>query len=160
MHSGHDRLDIQILCALQANGRATAAEIGERVGLSASSITRRVDRMESDRVILGYTALLDHKSVGLKVTAFVTVTLVRQTDEIIEAFEKAVVTFPEVAEAHLLTGSTDYLLRVVAPDIELYEEFLKKRLTRVRGVAHVQTTFSLSTLKATPSVPLTHWIGH
>jgi Lrp/AsnC family transcriptional regulator, leucine-responsive regulatory protein len=69
---------------------------------------------------------------------------------------KAIVALPEVAEVHLMAGSTDYLLRVISTDLEAYESFLKRRLTRLRGVAHVQTTFSLSSLKAVPPVPLTH----
>jgi Lrp/AsnC family leucine-responsive transcriptional regulator len=151
-----DRLDVEILSALQANGRASMAEIGERVGLSASAVTRRIERLEHEGVILGYSAQLNHKAVNLKVTAFVTVTLVRQSDEIIEAFERAAIGFREVAEVHLLAGSSDYLLRVVAPDIEVYEAFLKTRLTRLPGVAHVRTAFSLSNLKAASAMSLAH----
>jgi len=151
-----DPLDVAILTALQGDGRASMAEIGERIGLSASAVTRRLEKLESDRVILGYTAMLNHKAMGLKMTAFVTVTLVKQTEDIIDTFEKAIVTLPEVAEVHLMAGSADYLLRVISPDLEAYESFLKRRLTRLRGVAHVQTAFSMSSLKSVPSVPLTH----
>jgi Lrp/AsnC family leucine-responsive transcriptional regulator len=153
-----DRLDLAILAVLQTNGRASMAEIGALIGLSPSAVTRRMERLEADRVITGYAALLDHASVGLKMTAFVTVTLVRQSEDMIDAFEKAVVALPEVAEVHLMAGSTDYLLRVVSPDLEAYEKFLKRQLTRLRGVAHVQTSFSMSTLKAVPSVSLAHLV--
>jgi Lrp/AsnC family transcriptional regulator, leucine-responsive regulatory protein len=119
-------------------------------------VTRRLEKLEADRVALGYVASLNLKAVGLKMTAFVTVTLIKQSEEIIQAFEKAIVTLPEVAEVHLMAGSTDYLLRVISTDLGSYEMFLKRRLTRLRGVAHIQTTFSLSSLKAMPSVPLTH----
>ena len=153
-----DRMDVEILMALQGDGRASMAEIGEDIGLSASAVTRRLEKLEADRVILGYAALLNHKAVGLKMTAFVTVTLTKQSEDIIEAFENAIVALPEVAEVHLMAGSTDYLLRVISTDLEAYESFLKRRLTRLRGVAHVQTTFSLSSLKAAPSVPLTHLV--
>ncbi len=153
-----DRMDVEILMALQDDGRASMAEIGEEIGLSASAVTRRLERLEADRVILGYAALLNHKAVGLKMTAFVTVTLTKQSEEIIETFERAIVALPEVAEVHLMAGSTDYLLRVISTDLEAYESFLKRRLTRLRGVAHVQTAFSLSSLKAAPSVPLTHLV--
>jgi Lrp/AsnC family transcriptional regulator, leucine-responsive regulatory protein len=151
-----DPLDVEILVALQGDGRASMAEIGKEIGLSASAVTRRLEKLEADRVILGYAPLLNLKSVGLKMTAFVTVTLTKQSEEIIEAFEKAIVALPEVAEVHLMAGSTDYLLRVISTDLEAYESFLKRRLTRLRGVAHVQTTFSLSSLKGVSSVPLTH----
>jgi Lrp/AsnC family leucine-responsive transcriptional regulator len=151
-----DPFDVEILTTLQDDGRASMAEIGEKIGLSASAVTRRLEKLEADRVILGYAALLNHKALGLKMTAFVTVTLTKQSEEIIEAFEKAIVALPEVAEVHLMAGSTDYMLRVISTDLEAYEGFLKRRLTRLRGVAHVQTTFSLSSLKAAPSVPLTH----
>jgi Lrp/AsnC family leucine-responsive transcriptional regulator len=154
-----DRMDVEILMALQDDGRASMAAIGEEIGLSASAVTRRLEKLEADRVIVGYAALLNHKAVGLKMTAFVTVTLTKQSEEIIEAFEKAIVALPEVAEVHLMAGSTDYLLRVISTDLEAYENFLKRRLTRLRGVAHVQTAFSLSSLKAAPSVPLTHLVG-
>ena len=153
-----DPLDVEILTILQLDGRASMAEVGGRIGLSASAVMRRLERLEGDRVILGYTALLSHKAVGLKMTAFVTVTLTKQSEEVIEAFEKAIVSLPEVAEVHLMAGSTDYLLRVISTDLEAYESFLKRRLTRLRGVAHVQTAFSLSSLKTVPSVPLTHLI--
>jgi Lrp/AsnC family transcriptional regulator, leucine-responsive regulatory protein len=151
-----DSLDLNILAVLQTDGRATMAEVGARIGLSASAVTRRLEKLEHDGVILSYAALLDHKSVGLKMTAFVTVTLIRQSEEMIESFEKAVVALPEVAEVHLMAGSADYLLRVLSPDLEAYEQFLKHKLTRLKGVAHVQTSFSLSSLKAMPSVPLSH----
>jgi len=153
-----DPLDVNILTILQGDGRASMAEIGAKIGLSASAVTRRLEKLEGDQVILGYTALLNHKTVGLRMTAFVTVTLTKQSEDVIEAFEKAIVALPEVAEVHLMAGSTDYLLRVISTDLEAYESFLKRRLTRLRGVAHVQTTFSLSSLKAVPSVPLTHLI--
>ena|ERR1700727_1056826 len=151
-----DPKDLSILAVLQTDGRASMAEIGERIGLSASAVTRRLEKLEHDGVILSYAALLNHKSVGLNMTAFVTVTLIRQSEEIIEAFENAVVALPEVAEVHLMAGSADYLLRVLSPDLEAYEQFLKRKLTRLKGVAHVQTSFSLSSLKAAPSVPLSH----
>jgi Lrp/AsnC family transcriptional regulator, leucine-responsive regulatory protein len=154
-----DPLDVEILTILQGNGRAGMAEIGEEIGLSASAVTRRLEKLEGDRIILGYTALLNQKAVGLTMTAFVTVTLTKQSQEVIEAFERAIVLLPEVAEVHLMAGSTDYLLRVISTDLEAYESFLKRRLTRLRGIAHVQTAFSLSSLKAVPSVPLTHLIG-
>jgi Lrp/AsnC family leucine-responsive transcriptional regulator len=155
MHSP-DQLDLAILAMLQTDGRASLAAIGGRIGLSASAVNRRMEKLESDSVITGYAALLRHAAVGLKITAFVTVTLVRQSEEVIAAFEKAVVALPEVAEVHLMAGSADYLLRVISPDVDAYEKFLRQQLTRVRGVARVQTSFSLSTLKSVPSVPLNH----
>jgi DNA-binding Lrp family transcriptional regulator len=154
-----DRIDAQILTALQAGGRTTMAEIGSQVGLSASAVTRRVERLEAEGVIRGYMALIAPAAVGLTVTAFVTVTLTRQAEVLIEAFEKAVVEFPEVAEVHLMAGTTDYLLRVITADLASYERFLKRRLTRVPGVAHVQTAFSLSNLKLRPSLDLSHLEG-
>ena len=153
-----DPLDVAILTKLQGDGRASMVEIAEQIGLSASAVTRRLERLEADRVILGYAATLNHKAVGLKMTAFVTVTLTKQSEEVIDAFEKAIVALPEVAEVHLMAGSADYLLRVISTDLEAYESFLKRRLTRLRGVAHVQTNFSLSSLKAVPSVPLAHLV--
>src|SRR5258708_17294033 len=132
------------------------AEIGDRIGLSASAVTRRVDSLEGDQIILGYTAVLDHKAIGLKVNAFVTVTLVRQSQEVIDAFEQAVVTFPEGVEGHLMAGSTDYLLRVTVPHLEAYEGFLKQRLTRLRGIAHVHSSVSSSRLYALRTVSLAH----
>src|ERR1700727_1380360 len=90
-----DPKDLSILAVLQTDGRASMAEIGERIGLSASAVTRRLEKLEHDGVILSYAALLNHKSVGLNMTAFVTVTLIRQSEEIIEAFENAVVALPD-----------------------------------------------------------------
>ena len=151
-----DKLDVRILEVLQRDGRASMAQLAELVGLSASAVTRRIDRLESLRVIKGYQALLDPASVGLGITAFVTVTLTRQAEDIIKSFETAIVALPQVVEVHLMAGSTDYLLRVVAENLAAYERFLKQQLTRVRGIAHVQSAFSLSSLKAGTVLDLGH----
>jgi len=151
-----DPFDLEILSELQRNARLSLAELGTRAGLSASAVSRRLQRLEASGVIRGYVANLDGRSLGLMVTAFVTVTLARQSEAIIDRFEKTVVELAQVAEVHLIAGTTDYLLRVIVPDLEAYETFLKRELTRIEGVAHVQTAFSLSSLKTGAPISLAH----
>src|ERR1700710_644941 len=132
-----DRIDVSILEHLQRDGRATAGELGESAGLSPSPVHRRQKLLEESGVITGYVALLDQDRVGLPVNVRVSVELAGQTQEMLEAFESAIAELPEVMECMLMTGASDYLLRVVAADLGTYEEFLRTRLTRLPGVRGV-----------------------
>jgi Lrp/AsnC family leucine-responsive transcriptional regulator len=132
----------------------TAQAIGEAVGLSASPCLRRIRILEREGVLRGYVGLVDQKKVGLPVSVFVSVKLERQREEELEAFNAAVSQWPEVVEAYLMTGQQDYLLRVVAADLDAYERFLKTKLTRVEGVASIQSSFALGQVKHTSALPL------
>lgn len=121
----------------------TNQELADQVGLSPSPCLRRVRQLEADGVISRYVALVDPEVVGLSVTAFVRVRLDQQDDRHLAEFEAAVADFPEVMECYLMTGEADYQLRVLVPSLGAFEDFLRHRLTRVKGVANVTTSFAL-----------------
>lgn len=149
-----DRIDLSILDHLQRDGRATTVELSEAAGLSPSPCHRRQKLLEESGVITGYVALLDQDRVGLPVNVMVSVELTGQTQELLEAFETAVAELPEVMECTLMTGASDYLLRVVAADLGNYEEFLRTRLTRLPGVRGVRSAFALKRVIYRTNLPL------
>jgi Lrp/AsnC family transcriptional regulator, leucine-responsive regulatory protein len=149
-----DDVDLKILRLLQRDARMTAESIGAAVGLSPSPCLRRIRMLEKAGILRGYVALVDQKQAGLPVSVFVSVKLERQREEELDAFEAAVTQWPEVVEAYLMTGQQDFLLRVVIADLDAYERFLKTRLTRLEGVASIQSSFALSQLKHTNVLPL------
>lgn len=138
-----DMLDRKILDHLQSNGRMTNQELSDIIGLSPSPCLRRVRQLEVSGVISGYVALVDPEVVGLSVTAFVRVRLDQQGDRHLAEFETAVADFPEVMECYLMTGEADYQLRVLVNSLGAFEDFLRRRLTCVKGVANVTTSFAL-----------------
>ncbi len=149
-----DRIDYTILEHLQRDGRATSGELADAAGLSASPALRRQKLLEDDGIIRRYVALLDQDRVGLPVNVFVSVRLQAQTDDHLAAFEKAVTELPEVMECYVMSGASDYLLRVVAPDLGAYEEFLRTRLTRMPGVRGVESAFALKRVVYRTNLPL------
>ena len=138
-----DRIDAQILETLQENGRISNQELADHVGLSPSPCLRRVRQLERDGVITRYVALVAPEALGLNVTAFVRVRLDQQDDRHLQAFEETVAGFPEVMECYLMTGESDYQLRILVRSLTQFEDFLRSRLTRVPGVANVTTSFAL-----------------
>jgi DNA-binding Lrp family transcriptional regulator len=151
-----DRYDLQLLAALQRDGHATNAELGEKASLSASQISRRIQRLEEAKVITGYAALLDPHSIGLGVTAYAQIILERHDKTRPAEFERAVLAMPEVLECFAVTGEADYLLRIVAPDLAAFSELMMKRLLNLPGVAQVKTNIALSKVKETHELPLDH----
>lgn len=151
-----DRFDLALLDALQHNGNATNAVLGETVHLSASQISRRLQRLADIGIITGYAALLDPATIGLGVTAFAQVILERHGKAPSDAFENAAVAIPEVMECHSLSGDADYLLRIVAPDLQAFSELMMKRILRLPGVAHIKTNIALQKVKQTHVLPLDH----
>lgn len=149
-----DAIDRRLLQALQENGRLTATELAERVGLTTSPCLRRLRLLEEAGIIRGYTALLDQKRVGLPVSVFVSIKLERQQDEALKSFEDAVRRCPEVLECYLMTGPRDYLLRVVARDLGDYERFVKETLTRIPGIANIESSFALGQVKHSNVLPV------
>ena len=154
-----DRIDMAMLDHLQRDGRATTVELSDAVGLSQSPCHRRQKLLEEAGIIRSYVALLDQERVGLAVSVFVTVELLTQTDEHLVAFESAVADCPEVMECYVMTGSSDYLLRVVAADLGAYEAFLRTRLTRMPGVRGVRSAFALKRVVYRTNLPI-HGPGH
>ena len=149
-----DRIDYAILDHLQRDGRATSGELAGAAGLSASPAHRRQKLLEDGGIIRRYVALLDQDRVGLPVSVFVSVRLQAQTDEHLAAFEAAIAEVPEVMECYVMSGASDYLLRVVAPDLGAYEEFLRTRLTRIPGVRGVESAFALKRVVYRTNLPL------
>jgi len=149
-----DRTDLQLLAELQREGRLTNADLAERVHLSPSACLRRVQRLERDGVLRGYRAELDPERLGLGLQAFVRVQLGRHDAASIDAFAALVNAWDEVVACHALTGDMDYLLHVIVRDLEHFSRFLLDRLLAQAGVADVNSSFVLRTVKAYAGVPL------
>ena len=149
-----DRTDLLLLAELQRAGRLTNAELAERVHLSASACLRRVQRLEREGVINGYRAEVDPERLGLGLQAFVRVQLGRHDADSIAAFSELVNQWEEVVTCHALTGDMDYLLQVAVRDLEHFSGFLLDRLLNQAGVADVNSSFVLRTVKAFRGLPL------
>lgn len=149
-----DDIDRKIVAALQSDGRMTALELSEKVGLSPSPCARRVRLMEKAGIITGYTAVIDQDMVDLSISIFASIRLERQREEELERFTAAIARWPEVVDCYLMTGQRDYLLRIVAKDLHSYERFLKEKLTRLDGVASIESSFALSQVKRSNRLPL------
>lgn len=152
--SALDAIDRKILAALQADSRVTMQELADKVGLSISPCHRRVKVLEQRGVISGYMALVDQKAVGLPVSVFISIKLIRQKEEDLARFAKAIAKWDEVLECYLMTGNRDYLLRVVSADLASYEAFLKTKLTRLDGIASIESSFALSQVKYSIALPV------
>jgi Lrp/AsnC family transcriptional regulator, leucine-responsive regulatory protein len=149
-----DAVDRKILVQLQANGRMSLAELADKVGLSASPCLRRVRMLEKAGVISRYVAVLDQRAVGLPVSVFVSIKLERQKQDALDRFAKAIERWPEVLECYLMTGPRDYWLRVVVPDLAAYERFVRQKLTRLEGIASIESSFALEQVKYTNVLPV------
>ncbi len=149
-----DQIDQRILEVLQQNGRMSNAELSENVNLSPSACHRRVQRLEDEGLIRGYVALVDTRKIGRPTTVFVEITLSGQADELLEAFERAVSRVPDVLECHLMAGSADYLLKVVAADTDDFARIHRRYLATLPGVQTMQSSFALRTVRQTTAIPV------
>ncbi|AXI53280.1 Leucine-responsive regulatory protein (plasmid) [Pseudoseohaeicola sp. NH-UV-7] len=149
-----DATDRRILAALQKRGRMSNSDLSETVNLSPSACHRRVQRLETDGYIKDYVALLDARKMNVPTTVFVEITLMGQADEVLDAFEKAVARIPDVLECHLMAGSADYLLKVVAENTEDFARIHRQYLARLPGVAQMQSSFALRTVFKTTALPV------
>lgn len=149
-----DSTDRKILTLLQDDGRMSLADLAEKVGLSPSPCLRRMRNLEKAGIIARYVAVLDQKAVGLPVSVFISIKLASQKQDALDRFSKTISRWPEVLECYLMTGPRDYWLRVVVPDLAAYERFLKQKLTRVDGVASIESSFALEQVKYTNMLPL------
>ena len=149
-----DETDHAILDALQERARISNVELAERVHLSESACLRRVRALEEAGVIAGYSATVDPVRVGLPSAVFVQLTLQRQDQTDLDAFEAEVQNIPEVMECYLMTGEFDYLLRIVVSDASDYERVHRQHLTRLPGVARVQSSFTLRTVRKANVLPI------
>lgn len=151
---GLDEIDRRILHVLQRDGKISSAALSDKVNLSPSACHRRVQRLEADGYIRGYVALLDARKIKLPTTVFVEIKLTGQADEVLEAFETAVARVPDVLECHLMAGTADYILKVVAEDTEDFARIHRQYLTRLPGVAQMQSSFALRTVFRTTALPV------
>ena len=142
-----DAIDRAILRVLKACGRIGVAELAARVGLSQSPVSRRLQRLEDRGIIKGYAALIDEAALGFGISVFVSVKLERQVDDAIAKFERAVRHLPEVVDCWLMTGNRDYLLRVATSGLPDFERFLTSSLTRIDGVASIESSIPLRRVK-------------
>lgn len=149
-----DRHDLQLLRALQRDSTVSLADLASRIGLSTSACHRRVKQLEADGLISGYRAQLDPQALGLKLQAFVEITLTSQSHEAMDRFEAAVATFDEILECHLMSGNADYLLRVAAPDLELFDVIHRTCLARLPGVSAMRSSFAIRTIKSWGGYPV------
>ncbi|BDU19355.1 AsnC family transcriptional regulator [Dyella sp. GSA-30] len=143
-----------MLAVLQGEGRITNAELAERVNLSPSACLRRLQRLEGEGVLTGYTAQVDPQAVGLGLQAFVRVQLAKHEAEAVERFAAQVNAWDEVVACYALTGDMDYLLQIYVSDLQDFSRFLLDRLLNATGVADVNSSFVLRTVKRSPALPL------
>ena len=150
-----DRYDKQILEALQDNGRLSNQELADRIGLSPSPCLRRVRRLEESGLIRAYRALLQARSLGLNLMAFIQISMDRHTPERFANFEKHVAACPEILECHLITGQdADYLLKVIVADMDAFQSLLLERITRIEGVTGVHSSFVMKSPVNKTALPI------
>jgi len=149
-----DRYDRILLQTLQSKGRASNVELSEQVNLSPPQCYRRVQRLEQEGVIRGYSAQVDAAALGLGVTAFVNLNIAREQFKQVRELEKAIRQFPEILECYTISGDFDYLLKVVATDLKSLSSFLTDRLMQVPGVAGVRSMVCLEEIKPASPLPL------
>jgi DNA-binding Lrp family transcriptional regulator len=153
-HIKLDRIDRRILRDLQADGRMTNVDLAKRAGISAPPCLRRVRALEEAGLIRGYHADINAEALGFGVTVFAHVGLSSQAENDLKAFETLITTWPEVREANMLAGETDFLLKVVAEDWDAYQRFLTTKLTAAPNVSHVKSALAIRTSKYAPGVPI------
>lgn len=154
MHVQIDEIDARLLRLVQRDARLTATQLSEKLNLSPSACHRRLQRLEASGVIKGNVALLNPRAVGRPTIVFVEISLATQADDVLDAFEAAVGRIPDVMECHLMTGSYDYLLKVVARDSEDFATIHRRHLARLPGVSKLQSSFALKTVFATTALPV------
>ncbi len=150
-----DAFDIKILHQLQSNGGLSNQELAERIGLSASPCSRRVKILEDQGIIENRVTLLDRKKLGLDITAIIQIGMDRHTPEKFDVFETQLKAYDEVIECYLITGQdADYIVKVVVPDMDAYQEFLLNHITTIPGVSSVTSSFVMRRVVDTGALPL------
>ncbi len=149
-----DAKDRQIIRALQRNSRMTNQDLAAEVNLSPSPCLRRVKLLEQSGALKGYTADIDAEAYGLPVTVFVRVSLTGHTEKTVQQFEKQISGLDQVLECFVMSGMSDYLLRVVVADLADYEYFVRKRLHPIGGIGSIDSSFVYGVVKKTGVFPL------
>ncbi|WP_247998037.1 Lrp/AsnC family transcriptional regulator [Brucella tritici] len=154
-----DATDIRILNEIQNDASLSNVELASRVGLSPSPCLVRVRALEDAGVIMRRVALLDPAKLGANISVFIQVALERQTESVLEIFEVTMMRFPEVMECYLMTGDSDYLLRVVVRDTVALQHFIVDHLSKAKGVANIRSSFSLKQVKYKTALPLSDMVN-
>lgn len=149
-----DQVDIRLLRALQADGRLSNAKLAEQLAISETPCWRRLKRLETEGFIQSYQANLNRKKLGYGVVAFVQVTLGNHAGEEPLQFEQLVTTFPEILSCHNVTGDCDYLLQIVASDLDAYGIFVRDKLRKLPGVTSIRSNLSLREVKTSAILPI------
>ena len=149
-----DRTDLRILRELQRDARLSTTELAERVSLTASPCWRRLKALETDGFIRGYRTVIDPRKLGYGVTAFVSVLLESHSKELGISFERAVLDIPEILSCHNVSGHYDFLLQVLAKDLESFGDFARDHIRCLPGVKEMNSSFSLKEVKGNKEIPL------
>lgn len=151
-----DRRDRQLIAALQQDGRRSVVELAELIGLSPTPCARRLRQLEETGLIEGYTAIVNPGRLGLTVQAFVQVKLERHSDDHVDQFRRALLRFDEVIGCYATTGTHDFILHVVVPDLESLQNVVLRKLVKIPSVRDLQSSIVLDTVKRSTRLPLTH----
>lgn len=149
-----DEIDKKILMLLQHNSTLTYKEIAQKINLSLSPVHDRIKRLEQEGVIEKYVGILNKKMLGAGLTVFSQVTLIRQTREVSQIFDIAIKQLPEVVECNFVSGSFDYLLKIIVADMESYHNFHQMKLSTIEGVSLINSFFVMSEVKSTTEIML------
>ncbi|WP_461516879.1 Lrp/AsnC family transcriptional regulator [Porticoccus sp.] len=152
--SGFDETDILILKILQRDASLSAQEIAAQVNLSTTPCWRRMNRMEQTGIIRGKVALLDANKLGMQMVTFVSISLTRNDEDSLEAFEEQVRQFPEIVECYTVTGTMDYFLKIITRDIQHFENFLRRHLARLPLIRDLHSNVAVTQIKYTTELPL------
>ena len=148
-----DRIERRILALLQGDGRMSNVELAQRIGLSESPCFRRVKKLERDGVIRNYSVVVDQRTLGFTVTAFVLVDMDKQPDARTDEFHAHVAAEPHIVECHAMSGGHDYIMKVLARDIDHFSELIMREILKYPGVRHVESSFSLGEIKHSRALP-------
>jgi DNA-binding Lrp family transcriptional regulator len=149
-----DPIDLMLLSELQADGRITNVDLAEKIGLTAPPCLRRMRALEQSGVIRSYHAEIDPAALGYTITVFAMVSLKSQAEEDLKAFEQHVMSLPDVRECHMLNGEIDFILKILARDLQSFQELLTSQLTSAPNVSSVKTSLTIRTAKDHPGVPI------
>lgn len=149
-----DASDIRILQLLQENAQLTLKEISQKINLSITPTHDRIKRLEHEGVIDKYVTILNKKMLGNPILVYCNISLDKQQKNHFEEFEEAIRKFPEVIECSVISGSFDYLLKIIVKDMNAYNEFYQKKLSDLQSVAHISSSFVMSEVKSTTVIPL------
>ncbi len=154
MKDSLDDVDLQILRILQADGRITNAELANRIELSPPSALHRVRNLEKSGMIKQYIAVLDAEKLGFGITVWAMVSLSLHQDQPIEGFRKSVLAIEEIVECYHVSGEFDFLLKILVPDIAAYEHLIRLKLSHIKGIQQIKSSFVLANPKSSMALPI------